>query len=347
MDKKLKNTFSRRFKSKVTDLLDRANIRYKRYKNTKKTNILQSNIIDEYFSLKKNSKILYVGLGNGSEYYSILRRYEGHEIYGVDISNKSIKLTQQLVPKCRESILIYCDAVNLCFPDNHFDLIFLNSLLHEVYSYNPNSYASWKKAILESIRVANKSGLIYIEDFAGSEKIGTSVKIKFNTDISMKFYNYFRQEYCTFNRFKIKKNTTLIKIRNDFYQNMPKVDRKESFVTLDNAVANEFLVHFKIFLNDYERGEVDLYDEKWIEINERYFITTGINKNVFSPIKYSEEICKIGKLHGYKLGIKKIIYEDRPGFLETYNQHFVINNEKNQDVSSEFGKKMTLILEKR
>lgn len=104
----------------------------------------------------KNKKILNPGCGAGEE--SIYLAKKGGNIWAADISNEMLKIVQKLAKKFKVlSVIKTCkeNVERLNFPDNSFDLIFGNSILHHI---------SLDKAIPEFYRVLKRKGkVVFIE----------------------------------------------------------------------------------------------------------------------------------------------------------------------------------------
>lgn len=136
------------FSGKLKTHLNRANSRYIQLNNINE--IIASKYNDFYLNDyigKKPKRILNIGIGNGLELITLYKIYkEEVKIIGIDVSTTSIDLAKNLIaenkidPKQIE--LIICNASNLSFPDKYFDIVFMNSLLHEVFSYSPNGMES-------------------------------------------------------------------------------------------------------------------------------------------------------------------------------------------------------------
>ena len=98
-------------------------------------------------SLNNESKVLEVGCGSGGG----LDVFKGLELYGIDISNESLKA-------CKEKGIntINCDARDIKFEDNIFDFTFSSGLVEH---FNPQDR---KQIINEMIRVTKPHGQILV-----------------------------------------------------------------------------------------------------------------------------------------------------------------------------------------
>ena len=158
--------------NRLKNHFDLANSRYTQLKNI--DDIIASKFND--FNLRNYAepgftKILNIGIGNGLELITLRKIYSEDriKIIGIDISPTSIDLTKNLLSKhsidpCQVE-LVTCNAKSLPFPNKYVDIIFMNSLLHEVVSYSKNWGEAWESAIHEAYRVLTPGGLLYIEDF--------------------------------------------------------------------------------------------------------------------------------------------------------------------------------------
>jgi SAM-dependent methyltransferase len=120
-------------------------------------------------------KFLDIGCGEG---YALLEAHKrGWESYGIDIFDNRIEEV-----KNTNSIFIKSDLFNAFFPDNSFDIIYLDSVLEHVI--NPLEYLSEIKRILK------KGGLVYIgvpnEDSLLNEMRKYYFRISSKKDISEK-----------------------------------------------------------------------------------------------------------------------------------------------------------------
>jgi ubiquinone/menaquinone biosynthesis C-methylase UbiE len=112
-----------------------------------------------YYSLKKNSKILDVGCGKGFMLHDFKDALPNSEIKGVDISKYAIKNSMPSV----KSHLKVGNAKKLDFPDKYFDLAISITTLHNL---NLNDF---KKAISEIQRVS-KNAFITVDSYRNLEE---------------------------------------------------------------------------------------------------------------------------------------------------------------------------------
>jgi len=100
-------------------------------------------------------KVLDVGCGTESDLE--LYGQAGCEAYGVDLSPAMLKVAQE---KLRDSAdLRLCDAAQLPFQENFFDLVLSTYTLHEI------PYEKRSSVILEMMRVIKGNGRLLLTDF--------------------------------------------------------------------------------------------------------------------------------------------------------------------------------------
>lgn len=335
--------------------LDLANSRYTQLQNIE--DIIASKFSD--FNLRNYTepgftKILNIGIGNGLELITLRKIYsEGHiKIIGIDISPTSIDLTKNLLIKhhidpCQVE-LVNCNATKLPFPDQDIDIIFMNSLLHEVVSYSKNWGKAWKSAIHEAYRVLTQGGLLYIEDFTAANTSGF-IKITFKSELARNFYTYFRNEYRSFRSWGKEGAKSFKKDRELIVKNLPLLKKSEDTILLDSALALELLTHFKIFNNDFKNGLVTLGDKEWIEINERYYLSSDGIQNLTSTEQYVKRILDIINRGNKSKGQLKCIKSEeieRNNFLEDIQMNFSALTENGADFIQLSSKKMKLLFKK-
>lgn len=334
---------------------NQANSRYTQLKNI--DDIIASKFND--FNLRKHiepgfTKILNVGIGNGLELITLRKIYDEDQIkiIGIDISPTSIDLTKNLLSKHsidpRQVELVNCNATKLPFPNQYIDIIFMNSLLHEVVSYSKNWEKAWESAVHEAYRVLTPGGLLYIEDFTAADTSGY-VKIIFKSELARNFYTYFRNEYRSFRSWNEEGAKSFKKDRKLVIKSLPILKKSEDTIFLGSVLALELLTHFKIFNNDFKIGLVTLGDKEWIEINERYYLSPDGIQNLTSTEQYVKRILNIvnkGKKSKGQLKCLKSDEIDRNNFLEDIQINFSAFTESGEDFIKLSSKKMKLLFKK-
>ncbi len=96
----------------------------------------------------EKGKLLELGVGNGKH----LNLFQKHEITGIDISEKMLEIAQS--NQEREVNLLKMDAMEMTFPNSHFDYVILSHLVSVVE--NPT------KLIAEACRVLKSNGKIFV-----------------------------------------------------------------------------------------------------------------------------------------------------------------------------------------
>ncbi|MCB1624599.1 MAG: class I SAM-dependent methyltransferase [Pseudomonadales bacterium] len=108
---------------------------------------------------KSYARVLDWGVGHGAALITWQQMHPESECHGVDLSAPCLKLAHQRAREHRMRLLLsQQDLEHLDFPDNHFDLIFFNFMLHELPPANTPAL------LREAHRVLKPAGL-----FAGHE----------------------------------------------------------------------------------------------------------------------------------------------------------------------------------
>ncbi len=100
---------------------------------------------------RKKFKILDLGCGTGS--FTKKLTSLGSEIYGCDISPKSITRAKKLHPEINFSVQ---DIENLSFHENYFDIVIFSGVLHH--------FVDLKKPLKETKRILKENGLLFSFD---------------------------------------------------------------------------------------------------------------------------------------------------------------------------------------
>lgn len=334
---------------------DQANMRYTQLKKIDEIVTLKCHDFNlrDYANPEFNM-ILNIGIGNGLELIALHKIYKDDQIkiIGVDISPTSIELTKDLLLKNsinpHQVELVHCNATRLPFPNQYVDIIFMNSLLHEVISYSTDWEKAWESAIYEAYRVLNPGGLLYIEDFTAFN-INGNVRIFFKTEFARQFYKYYRNEYRSFKSWGEGHIKLFTRDRELIINNLPDLKRSEDSVLLGSALALELLTHFKIFSNDFKNGLAVLGDREWIEINERYYLSSDGVQSLIGTDEYVNKILNVVNNNKKLCGQLKTLKSDeveRSNFLKDIQTNFSALDEKGKDFIQFSSKKMRLLFKK-
>ena len=109
----------------------------------------------EYYGLKSGAKVLDIGCGKGFLLYEISLLVPGVEIYGIDISDYAIANSKEEI----KDRLQIGNANQLPFSDDHFDLVYSITTLHNLHNYDLNS------SLVEMERVGKKNKYICVESY--------------------------------------------------------------------------------------------------------------------------------------------------------------------------------------
>lgn len=123
-------------------------------------------LFDNY--LIEGDRILDLGCGNGRYYETV--KGKGVDYVGVDNSERLIKLAQKKHPGVKFQT---ADALNLPFPDNHFDKVYSIAVLHHMPSREFRS-----QFLKEAKRVLKQEGLLILTvwKFYGKKEISLFFK---------------------------------------------------------------------------------------------------------------------------------------------------------------------------
>ena len=111
-------------------------------------------LIDHY-GIKPGDKILDIGCGKGFLLYEMSLLVPGVEIYGIDISGYAIANSKEEI----RDRLQNGNANQLPFPDDHFDLVYSITTLHNLHNYDLDS------ALHEMGRVGKKNKYLCVESY--------------------------------------------------------------------------------------------------------------------------------------------------------------------------------------
>ena len=100
-------------------------------------------------------RILDIATGTGDIAIN-LSKIKGSKIEGVDISGNMLKIARKKIDKLKidNIVLKTCEAENLVFEDNHFDIVSIG--------YGVRNFSNLGKGLSESFRVLKKDGKLII-----------------------------------------------------------------------------------------------------------------------------------------------------------------------------------------
>lgn len=109
----------------------------------------------DHYGLRAGDKVLDIGCGKGFLLYEMSLLEPGLEIHGIDISSYAIDHAKEEI----KDRLQVANANQLPFADNHFDLVFSITTLHNLHNYDLD------KALREMERVGKKDKYVCVESY--------------------------------------------------------------------------------------------------------------------------------------------------------------------------------------
>ena len=109
----------------------------------------------EFLNPQENTKLIDVASGTGDIAIN-LSKINGSKIEGVDISDNMLKVARKKIKELKINNINFktCEAENLVFEDNHFDIISIG--------YGVRNFSNLEKGLNESYRVLKKDGKLII-----------------------------------------------------------------------------------------------------------------------------------------------------------------------------------------
>ena len=114
----------------------------------------------EHYDLPKSPKILDIGCGKGFLLFDFLKVIPDAEIFGIDISKYAIKNAKEEI---RDQLQL-CNATNLPWPEDTFDLVISINTFHNLHNYELDP------ALREMERVGKSSKYICVESYRTEEE---------------------------------------------------------------------------------------------------------------------------------------------------------------------------------
>ena len=111
--------------------------------------------IAEIAKYSSPKKILDVATGTGDIAIN-LSKIKGSKIEGIDVSGNMLKIARKKIDELKidNIVLKTCEAENLVFEDNHFDIVSIG--------YGVRNFSNLEKGLSESYRVLKKDGKLII-----------------------------------------------------------------------------------------------------------------------------------------------------------------------------------------
>lgn len=83
------------------------------------------------FSRGSGATLLEIGVGMGSDLLTWAEA--GAKVHGIDITDEHLRLTEKNFRLHRREVVLHrCDATRICFPDESFDVVYSNGVLHHI-----------------------------------------------------------------------------------------------------------------------------------------------------------------------------------------------------------------------
>ncbi len=230
-------------------------------------------VIDD---LGDKPKGLILGTGQGEELLSLADSFEkrGGMLVGIDLSHLAIASSRDNSGSRDNIFYVQGNVTNLPFNGQIFDVVINSSLMHEVFSYTPNSNQAWVSTISDSIDVLRPGGKMAFRDF-NLPDIEQPIKVNFTSELISNFYEYFRRDFRVLRAWTPEATAGLVGKREEYDQEFPSTSQNS--VELPVSSVAEILIHFRHFWHAIQGGETYLGDINWKEINERYFIPNPIS----------------------------------------------------------------------
>lgn len=327
---------------------DRAMARYSEQANVSDTISIKTQDFDFRNYYQNVQVVLNIGVGSGLELIALHNLYgmTGRAILGIDLSSMSILSAKKLLAKNNSPLerfgFLVGDATSTPFLDRSIDIILMNSLLHEVFSYSVNGVQNWKAAIEEGYRILRPGGLLYIEDFA-PPKNRTRVIIELKTQLAREFYDFFRTEYRAFSSWGDETIKLFTPIRIEILSGFPELQLHTTSLELCSDLALELLTHFSIFMNDLSSGLSSIGDRNWVEINEQYHLRLSSKAYQYGIEGYLNEITSVVNSPS-AIDIVEAHITERPNFTIGLYENLSAQTIDGEDFIPYAAKKMRLLL---
>jgi SAM-dependent methyltransferase len=114
----------------------------------------------EHYDLPPKPRILDIGCGKAFLLYDFLKVIPDAEIHGIDISPYAIANSKEEI---RDRLQV-CNATNLPWPDDHFDLVISITTLHNLHAYD------LYPALREMERVGKSNKYLCVESYRNEQE---------------------------------------------------------------------------------------------------------------------------------------------------------------------------------
>jgi ubiquinone/menaquinone biosynthesis C-methylase UbiE len=213
----------------------------------------------------KNKKVLEIGCGTGA--HSLLFAFYQAKIHVTDITEKRIDSAKKLINllPSKNAKFKLCDAENIPYEDNTFDIVYSNGVLHHTYNIT--------KAIEEIKRVLRPGGEAIIMLYAKNSFL-YYINIYFIRGILLGYKKKFGNswigastEWMSSNKQKVFNPVTYVftkeEIKTLFSDFDIKSIRKNSFIFSHIPVIGKFISHITGKFTGYNKAGILIYDKPW------------------------------------------------------------------------------------
>lgn len=212
-----------------------------------------------------NKKILEIGCGTGG--HSLFFASKGANVYSTDLTPERVDSSSQLINYLDtfKAEFKVCDAENLPYENNSFDIVYSNGVIHHTYDI--------KKAINEIHRVLKPKGKAFIMLYAKN-----SFMYYFNILLIKGFLLGYKKKYkknwigastewMSEKKQKIKNPMTMVLNKNElnvlFSEFKINSIRKNSFIFDHIPVIGKIISKFVGIFTGYNPAGIILYDKPW------------------------------------------------------------------------------------
>ncbi len=210
-------------------------------------------------------KVLEVGCGTGA--HSLLFSFNKAEMYATDISENRVESAKKLIGMLESSNTTFrlCDAENLPYQNNYFDIVYSNGVLHHTYDI--------KKAISEVYRVLKPGGEAIIMLYAKNSFL-YFINIYLIKGIILGYKKKFKKtwigastEWMSSNKQSVYNPVTYVFSKKEIkllFSNFNIVSiRKNSFIFSHIPIFGKYISNFFGIFCGYNKAGVLLYDKPW------------------------------------------------------------------------------------